>query len=91
MSIRFTKDEEKRLQEMMKSTGLTKTALIKKCLFDSNADKCPTPNILKELGEISTGINMLKLAVVSGDNSLINTHIKSVEEGVGAIWRNLKS
>ncbi len=89
ISSRLDKDQEKKLEQMKESTGLTTTALIKKYLFGTQENQCINKNILVELCEVSTNVNLMKAAVKDENYSEAATHIEAIEKGVNAIWQIL--
>lgn len=87
--IRLTNEEEMKLNELKKDTGLSITALVKKRLFSNNDRRMISKNILPELGRISTSVNLLKNAVQNRDFALVIEQTKVIEKEVNDIWRSL--
>lgn len=87
ISIRLNEQEEGKIKELQAKTGLSVTALVKKGLFDRNESF--SSFIIKELGDISTSVNLAKNATVREDSRLTMYHLAAIEKGVGTIWRSL--
>ena len=87
ISIRLNAQEEEKIKNLQAKTGLSVTALVKKSLFDRNDGF--SSFIIKELGDISTSVNLAKNAIVRKDRSLAMYHLAAIEKGVGTIWRSL--
>ncbi|MBE7060268.1 MAG: hypothetical protein E7389_05550 [Ruminococcaceae bacterium] len=88
ISIRLNEQEEEKIKDLQAKTGLSVTALVKKGLFDRN-EGFSSSIIIKELGDISTSVNLAKNAAIREDNNLAMYHLTAIEKGVGAIWRSL--
>lgn len=89
ISIRFNQDEERQFNEMKRATGLSNTTLIKKCIFDNNAQQCYNKDIFADLGRISTSVNLTKQAVNDNNLSLAKEQIDIIENGVMLLWQCL--
>lgn len=87
ISIRLNDNEEEKLNDLQLQTGLSVTALVKKGLFDTNEGFSNT--IIKELGSISTSVNLTKNAIDLEDEGLARYCLARIEKGVDAIWRSL--
>ncbi len=87
ISIRLNDTEEEKLHKLQDKTGLSVTALVKKGLFDTNENLSKT--IIKELGTISTSVNLAKYAIDRNDENRARYHLTSIEKGVIEIWRSL--
>ncbi len=87
--IRLTNEEEIKLNELKKNTGLSTTALVKKRLFDNDESHIVNKNILPELGRISTSVNLVRYAVENEDWTAVIEQTKVIEKGVNDIWRSL--
>lgn len=89
ISMRLSETECAKLNEMKQTTGLSTTALIKKCLFDNNGSQYCNKNILTALGRISTSVNLTKRAVNDNNLSLAKEQIDIIENGVMLLWQCL--
>lgn len=89
ISIRFNQDEERRFNEMKRATGLSNTTLIKKCIFDNNAQQYYGKNIFADLGRISTSVNLAEYAIKDNNNTVALEQINIIHKGVDALWQSL--
>ena len=87
ISVRLNDIEEEKLKELQSKTGLSVTALVKKGIFGINNNF--NGSAVKELGRISTSINLTKNAIDRGDKGLATFHLLTVEKGVDTLWRSL--
>ena len=89
ISLRLDENERKQLEQMKQSKGLSTTAVIKKCLFEPQGECQVNKNILVELGDVSTNVNLMKHAIENENFSEAAKHISTIEEGVDSIWQLL--
>lgn len=89
VSMRFNQNEEKQFNEMKQATGLSTTALIKKCVFDNNSGQYYSKNILADLGRISTSVNLAEQAIKDNNYTLALEQIHIIYKGVDALWQSL--
>ena len=89
-SLRLKQEEEERLNKMISDTGLSKTDLIKKCLFEKSAENLLHTNILPYLGKISTDINLTRNSMACEDYTAVKFYIDEIEREVTTIWQSLK-
>lgn len=90
ISIRLSKYEEAKLEEMKQKTGLSTTALIKKKLFDESTDNMNiNKDILSTLGNMSTCINVTKRDFDQKEYDVIKTYLDKLETDVMSIWQSL--
>lgn len=80
ISLRLNKDEEKRLEQMKRSTGLTTTALVKKGLFDTQENQFTDKNMLIKFCKISTKFNLLECDIKNENYTEALNLIKEMEK-----------
>ena len=81
-SIRFNESEQKRLNEIIVSTGLEFSTLVKKLLFDDNNYHFVSKNMIIGLCDISTNINRAKDAIRNNDIPSVEKYVNLIEKGV---------
>ena len=89
ISLRLNENEQKKLEQMKQHTGLSATAIIKKCLFESQENCQVNKNIPMMLGRVSTKINLMKDSVRYEDFVSTMNYIGEIEKGVDSIWQLL--
>ena len=89
ISLRFNQDEERQFNKMKQATGLSNTALIKKCIFDNNTQQYCSKDIFADLRRISTSVNFAEYAIKDNNNTVALEQINIIHKGVDALWQNL--
>jgi hypothetical protein len=89
ITIRLNDEEERKLNELQEQTGLSTTAIVKKCVFDNSEKRLINKNIIGVLGKVSTNVNLAKSSLYKRDNSLVRRYLTLIEEGVNEIWQTL--
>ena len=85
-TCRFSKEDNNKVDEMMKQYGLSFTALVKKKLFQDEDKGWASAKILMPLGEISTAVNKLKY---KNEDEELTPYIADIERNVETLWQTL--
>ena len=86
VSFRTSVEGINSIDEDAKSIGLSRTAYIKKKLFQDNGNGWASTKALMFLGEISTAVNKLKY---KNEDEELKPYIADIERNVKMLWQTL--